>query len=101
MRNDPSRFLHRALPSTCVYQRKARAAEQALRRVLTTKGGELLEKLYLSISEAAEFVGVGVSTMREYVNSSDPPPYLKVGKKKLLQRAALADYFEQRQEVRQ
>ena len=78
-----------------------RMTERALRRVLTTKGGELLEKLYLSISEAAEFVGVGVSTMREYVNSSDPPPYLKVGKKKLLQKAALASYFEERQEVRQ
>lgn len=59
-----------------------------------------MEKLYLPIEEAAQYVGIGINTMRDFVNSSDPPPYLKVGKKKLLQKAALADYFEQRQEVR-
>ena len=60
-----------------------------------------MEKLYLPIDEAAQYVGIGVNKMREYVNGSDPPPFLRVGNKKLLQKAALADYFEARQEVRQ
>ncbi len=59
-----------------------------------------MDKLYLSVEEAAEYVGIGANTMRDYVNSSDPPPYLKVGKKRMLQKAALAPYFERLQEVR-
>lgn len=59
-----------------------------------------MDKLYLSIPEAAEFVGVGEKYMRDLVNSSCPPPYLKVGNKRLLQKSALADYFEGLQEVR-
>jgi len=59
-----------------------------------------VEKLYLTVEEAAEYVGIGENLMRCYVNSADPPPYLKVGNRKLLQRAALAPYFEKMQEVR-
>lgn len=58
------------------------------------------DKLYLTVAEAAAYVGIGINAMRDYVNGIDPPPYLKVGKKVLIQKSALAGYFEQRQEVR-
>ena len=56
--------------------------------------------LYLTVKEAAEYVGVGVNTMRDCVNSADPPPFLRVGNRKMLQRDALGKYFEKKQEVR-
>lgn len=59
-----------------------------------------MDKLYLSIPEAAEFVGIGEKYMRDLVNSSNPPPFLRVGNKRLLQKAALPDYFEKLQEVK-
>ena len=59
-----------------------------------------MKKLYLTVAEAAAYVGIGEKTMRDYVNSSDPPPLLKVGGKSLLQRKALAGYFESKQQVR-
>lgn len=59
-----------------------------------------MDKLYLSVHEAAQYVGIGENMMRQYVNSNNPPPYLKVGNKKLLQKSALASYFEQLQEVK-
>ena len=59
-----------------------------------------MEKLYLDVREAAEYVGIGLNAMRDLVNSSDPPPYYQHGKKVLIQKAALAPYFESRQKVR-
>lgn len=59
-----------------------------------------MEKLYLTIQEAAEYAGIGEKTMRDFVNSSDPPPYMRVGKKVLIQRKKLPDYLESKQEVR-
>lgn len=59
-----------------------------------------MEKLYLTVEEAAQYVGVGANYMRDLLNSVNPPPYLKVGKKRLLQRAALPAYFEDMQEVK-
>ena len=58
------------------------------------------DKLYLTVEEAAGYVGIGVNLMRCYANSADPPPYMKVGNRKMLQKSALAPYFEKRQEVR-
>ena len=66
---------------------------------LREKGGEV-DKLYLPIHEAAEYVGVGERYLRDLLNSTNPPPYLRVGNKKLLQKSALADYFESIQEVK-
>ena len=60
----------------------------------------LVDRLYLSVTDAADYVGIGVNAMRDYVNSADPPPYLKVGKKFMLERAALPGYFHERQEVK-
>lgn len=59
-----------------------------------------MDKLYLTVKEAAEYVGIGIKAMHNYVNSSDPPPYLVVGKQKRLQKKALEPYFENLQEVR-
>jgi excisionase family DNA binding protein len=58
------------------------------------------DKLYLTVDEAAEYVGIGRNAMYDYLNSANPPPFLRVGNKRLLQKAALADYFEERQEVK-
>ena len=59
-----------------------------------------VDKLYLNTEEAAEYVGIGVKTMRDILNSQDPPPFLRVGNKRLLQKSALAEYFHERQEVK-
>lgn len=56
--------------------------------------------LYMNVRDAAEYVGIGYKALRDYINSADPPPYLMNGQKKMLQVAALAPYFEERQEVR-
>ena len=60
----------------------------------------MADKLYVSVEEAAEYVGIGKNAMYDYVNSRTPPPFLKIGNKRLLQKAALAEYFERLQEVR-
>lgn len=59
-----------------------------------------MDKLYLTAKEAAKYVGIGEKKMHDYLNSSDPPPYLLVGKEKRPQRKALEAYFENLQEVR-
>ena len=56
--------------------------------------------VYITVEEAASYVGIGKNLLWEYVRSDDPPPYLLVGKRDIrLQRAALATYFERKQEV--
>ena len=64
------------------------------------KGRYMDTPLYMNVRDAAAYVGIGEKALRDYVNSTDPPPYLMNGQKKMLQVAALADYFEQRQEVK-
>lgn len=60
-----------------------------------------MEKLYLTVAEAAEWSGLGEKAMREFVNSIDPPPHMKVGNKKvLIQREKLPAYLEGKQAVR-
>ena len=61
---------------------------------------ETVEKLYLTIDEAAEYAGIGQKAMREMVNSQDPPPLLRLGAKRLIQREGLAPYLERKQEIR-
>ena len=56
--------------------------------------------LYMCLEDAAAYVGIGVKELRRYVNSDDPPPYLRVGNRRMLQVAALGPYFERKQEVR-
>ena len=57
--------------------------------------------LYLTVAQAAEYAGVGEKRMREWVNSADPPPYLRVGREKHVETAALPGYLERKQEVRE
>ena len=57
--------------------------------------------LYLTVKEAAKYVGIGERAMWDFIHSTDPPPYLMNGKKYLLQTAALPGYFERKQEVKQ
>ena len=56
--------------------------------------------LYVTAEEAAQYAGIGRNAMYEFLNSSDPPPFLRVGKKRLIQTAALEAYLERKQEVR-
>lgn len=63
------------------------------------EGGEV-DVLYLNVRDAAKYVGIGEKAMRDYVNSSDPPPYLMNGNKVMLEKAALAPYFKGKQEVK-
>lgn len=58
-------------------------------------------KLYLTITEAAQYAGIGEHTMRDFLDSADPPPYLRIGRKRLIQASALAGYLERKQEVRE
>lgn len=82
---DPHSTRHRAVPMAAASKGRRRKTDY--------------EKLYLSIKEAASYVGIGENAMRQYVNSADPPPHMKLGKKVLVQKAGLAPYFEKRQEV--
>lgn len=57
--------------------------------------------LYMTADEAAAWARIGQNTMREYLNSADPPPHILVGKNtRLIQRAALPAYLERKQAVR-
>ena len=59
-----------------------------------------MDKLYLSAEEAAEYANVGEKFVRDCLNSINPPPYLKVGKKRLIQAAKWPEYLESLQEVK-
>lgn len=56
--------------------------------------------LYMGITDAAKYAGIGRDALFEFVNSVDPPPYLLIGKRKYIQVAELATYLERKQEVR-
>lgn len=56
--------------------------------------------LYLTVEQAAAYANIGEKAMRDMLNSACPPPYLAVGRKRMIQTAALGPYLESRQEVR-
>lgn len=56
--------------------------------------------LYINVSQAAEMSGIGEKTIRDWLNSSEPMPYIRIGAKRLIQRDAFASYLESKQEVR-
>jgi hypothetical protein len=58
------------------------------------------ERLYLNAEQAAEWANVGVQYVYDCLNSADPPPHLKIGKKRLIQAAAWPGYLEAKQEVK-
>lgn len=61
---------------------------------------EQMDKLYLTVAEAAEWSGVGERQMRCWLESDEPMPYLRLGRRRLIQAAALPEYIERKQEVR-
>ena len=56
--------------------------------------------LYVSAEQAAELSGIGSKTWRDWLNSSDPPPFLRIGNKRMIQRDGIAPYLESKQEIR-
>ena len=56
--------------------------------------------MYLSIAQASEMTGIGERTLRDMLNSRDPMPYIRIGSKRLIQRDALPEYLEKKQEVK-
>ena len=58
-----------------------------------------MEKLYLTVEEAAKWSGIGIGRIREMVNSIDPPPLFRAGNKVLIQREKFPLYLESKQEV--
>lgn len=52
---------------------------------------------YLTIAEAAEVTGISEKMLRDFVNSTEPPPHLKAGKKVLLNMEGLKDYLKERE----
>lgn len=59
-----------------------------------------MSPLYMTVKQAAQYAGIGEHTMRDFLASADPPPYLRIGRKRLIQAAALAGYLERKQEVK-
>ena len=57
--------------------------------------------LYMSIEEAAAWAGIGKQTMRDFANSTDPPPMLVIGSTKKIQRAKLPAYLERKQQYKE
>ena len=55
--------------------------------------------LYLTVSDAAAYAGIGRDLLLRYIDSDDPPPYLKVGNRRMLQVSRLGDYLERKQDV--
>jgi hypothetical protein len=55
--------------------------------------------LYLTVSDAAAYAGIGRDLLLRYMDSDDPPPYLKVGNRRMLQVSRLGDYLERKQDV--
>lgn len=58
------------------------------------------EPLYLTARQAAAAAGIGVNEVRDMLNSSDPPPFLEVGVRRMIQAASWPAYLEARQTVR-
>ena len=56
--------------------------------------------LYMTIEQSSKFSGVGQNTLRAWLDSRDPMPYLQIGRKRLIQRDALPAYLERKQEVK-
>lgn len=68
-----------------------------------TEGVAMVELVpyYLTAEQAAEVAGIGVKEVMRYLNSADPPAYLRVGATgKRIEHASWQAYLERKQEVR-
>lgn len=61
---------------------------------------EVTLPLYMSVPDAAEWTGLSKRRLHEFVNSADPPPFYRDGRKVFLQTEELKAYLERKQEVR-
>lgn len=55
--------------------------------------------LYLTIQQASDYSGIGQNSIRDMLNSADPPPFIRVGKKRLIERETFPAYLRRKQEV--
>lgn len=56
--------------------------------------------LYITVQQAAEMSGIGEKQIRDWLNGSNPMPFIRIGTKRLIQRDALPEYLRALQEVR-
>jgi len=56
--------------------------------------------LYLSAEQAAEYSGIGSKTWRDWLNSKDPPPFIRIGNARKIQRDGIVPYLIGKQEVK-
>lgn len=56
-----------------------------------------MEPWYLPVEQAAKRAGISAKQLRDYLYSSDPPPHLMSGRKKLLNMDKLRVYLESRE----
>ena len=54
----------------------------------------MTEKMVLSVTEAAEALGISRRTMYELINREDFPAALKVGRRRLISKELLADWVK-------
>ena len=53
--------------------------------------------LYLTIEQASKISGIGQNAIRDWLNSSDPIPHIKVGNKRLISRLELSSYLKKKE----
>lgn len=56
--------------------------------------------LYITVAQASEMSGIGRDAIYNMLNSTDPPPFIRIGNKRLIQRDAFPTYLESKQEVK-
>lgn len=59
----------------------------------------LEKKLYLSITEAAEYSGIGINTIQNLVRKKDCPFVLMVGRKRMIQRKGFEEYLAEQNQI--
>ena len=62
-------------------------------------GRRHMDKLYLTIPEAAAYVGIGENLMRDIMNSRDHPRFLRVGNFKRISKESLREWFAGKEEM--
>lgn len=53
-----------------------------------------MEKRFLSIREASQFLGISKATLHRLINSNNPPPSYKIGGKRVFDKDELVDWVK-------
>ena len=85
---------------TPIRRAEGKAGGAFTRGCCNLEGGAMEEKLYMNAKEAARYAGLSERLVFEMLGGDNPPPHLKVGNKRLIQRATWPAYLESLQEVR-